>query len=85
VSAATARWAYDTGAKRDLRIDFLRGAAMVGMIVDHTGGDSSWLYVLTGGNRFFVSAAGRPSRLLQPEPSGIWRLGHNARISRPKT
>ena len=57
MSAATARLAYDTGAKRDLRIDFLRGAAMVGMIVDHTGGDSSWLYVLTGGNRFFMSAA----------------------------
>jgi len=43
--------------KRDLRIDLLRGAAIVAMIVDHVGGDGSWLYPLTGGNRFFVSAA----------------------------
>ena len=27
------------------------------MIVDHIGGESSWLYMLTGGNRLWVSAA----------------------------
>ena len=27
------------------------------MIADHIGGESSWLYPITGGNRFFVSAA----------------------------
>lgn len=48
--------AYMAG-KRDLRIDLLRGAAIVAMVVDHVGGDESWLYSLTGGNRFYVSAA----------------------------
>jgi len=43
--------------KRDLRIDLLRGFCVFVMIVDHVGGEASWLYVLTGGNRFFVSAA----------------------------
>ncbi len=42
---------------RDLRIDFLRGAAVFAMVVDHVGGDSSWLYAVTGGNRFYVGAA----------------------------
>jgi hypothetical protein len=42
---------------RDLRIDFLRGAVIFAMVVDHVGGDSSWLYAITGGNRFYVSAA----------------------------
>src|SRR5712691_4029576 len=27
------------------------------MIVDHVGGEQSWLYVVTGGNRWIVSAA----------------------------
>ncbi len=27
------------------------------MIIDHVGGEASWLYVLTGGNNFIVSAA----------------------------
>jgi len=27
------------------------------MVVDHIGGNESWLYPVTGGNRFFVSAA----------------------------
>ncbi|HEX6512220.1 MAG TPA: OpgC domain-containing protein [Chloroflexota bacterium] len=48
--------AYFAG-KRDLRIDLLRGAAIAAMVVDHVGGEQSWLYGLTGGNRFFVSAA----------------------------
>jgi enterochelin esterase-like enzyme len=41
---------------RDLRIDFLRGLCVIGMIVDHVGG-ASWLYAITGGNRFYTSAA----------------------------
>src|SRR5215471_11048948 len=41
---------------RDLRIDFLRGLFVVAMVIDHVAGPS-WLYALTGGNRFYVSAA----------------------------
>jgi hypothetical protein len=64
LSAAAARlrgWGYDSVERsvgsRDLRIDLLRGFCVFVMIVDHVGGQSSWLYVLTGGNRFVVSAA----------------------------
>lgn len=49
--------APESAGKRDLRIDLLRGFCVFVMTVDHVGGESSWLYVLTGGNRFFVSAA----------------------------
>src|SRR5438132_5535044 len=53
-------WSYyrtaDAAGKRDLRVDFLRGFCVFAMVVDHIGGDS-WLYALTGGNRFYVSAA----------------------------
>lgn len=49
-------WRY-AGGKRDLRIDFLRGFAVLAMVADHLGGDPSWLYNLTGGNRFLFSAA----------------------------
>ncbi len=45
------------GGRRDVRLDLLRGFAAFGMIVDHIGGHHSWLYTVTGGNRFFVSAA----------------------------
>src|SRR4051794_38619942 len=48
--------AYRPGPGRDLRLDFLRGLAIVVMIVDHIAGPS-WLFVFTGGNRFFTSAA----------------------------
>jgi enterochelin esterase-like enzyme len=41
---------------RDLRIDFLRGLFVIAMIVDHVAG-ASWLYLATGGNRFYTSAA----------------------------
>src|SRR5215212_8343387 len=41
---------------RDPRLDALRGFCVFAMIVDHVGG-SSWLYVLTGGNRGPVTAA----------------------------
>ena len=49
-------WRYASTDKRDLRLDFLRGFAVFAMVADHIGG-SSWLYLITGGNRFFVSAA----------------------------
>ncbi len=49
--------APEAAGKRDLRIDLLRGFCVFVMVVDHVGGESSWLYVFTGGNRFFVSAA----------------------------
>jgi hypothetical protein len=53
---ATRGWRYN-GGKRDLRIDFLRGFAVLAMVADHLGGDPSWLYNITGGNRFLFSAA----------------------------
>ncbi|HEY6957651.1 MAG TPA: OpgC domain-containing protein [Candidatus Limnocylindria bacterium] len=49
--------APEAAGKRDLRIDLLRGFCVFVMTIDHVGGESSWLYVVTGGNRFFVSAA----------------------------
>jgi hypothetical protein len=55
------RWSYsstpEAGTKRDLRLDLLRGFCVVVMVADHIGGESSWLYVITSGNRFFTSAA----------------------------
>jgi enterochelin esterase-like enzyme len=50
------RLAYVAVGRRDLRLDFLRGFCALAMIVDHIGG-ASWLYALTGGNRFYTSAA----------------------------
>ena len=41
---------------RDLRIDLLRGFCVFAMVVDHIGGPS-FLHALTGGNRFYTSAA----------------------------
>src|SRR5438309_3969995 len=46
----------DLANRRDLRVDLLRGFCIFAMVVDHFGGDS-WLYAVTGGNRFYVSAA----------------------------
>ena len=46
----------DFAHRRDLRVDLLRGFCIFAMVVDHFGGDS-WLYAITGGNRFYVSAA----------------------------
>ena len=48
--------AYLTAGGRDLRIDFLRGYLVFAMVVDHVRGPS-WLYAVTGGNRFYTSAA----------------------------
>src|SRR5262245_35212005 len=52
----TRSWHYE-GGKRDLRLDLLRGFAVIAMIADHIGGERSWLYTITGGDAFFVSAA----------------------------
>jgi hypothetical protein len=58
--SALRSWSYyaspESGSRRDLRVDFLRGFCVFAMVVDHFGGQS-WLYALTGGNRFYVSAA----------------------------
>ena len=40
-----------------MRLDAIRGLAVLVMIVDHLGGQQSWLYLLTGHDRFFISAA----------------------------
>src|SRR5204862_5881584 len=45
-----------TAAGRDERLDLLRGVAVIAMVVDHVGG-ASFLYALSGGNRFYTSAA----------------------------
>src|SRR2546425_4049307 len=54
-------WRYEATEEghepRDLRVDLLRGFCVFVMIVDHVGGETSWLYAFTGGNRFVVSAA----------------------------
>lgn len=47
---------YEAEAGRDLRFDFLRGFCVFAMVVDHLAGPSG-LYLLTGGNRFYTSAA----------------------------
>jgi hypothetical protein len=52
----TQAWGY-SGGRRDLRLDLLRGFAVIAMVADHIGGQRSWLYAITGGDAFFVSAA----------------------------
>ncbi len=49
-------WHYPLAEKRDLRLDLLRGFAVLVMVVDHLGG-ASWLYLITGNNSFFTSGA----------------------------
>ncbi len=60
LTVAARGWQYAASAEasgsRDLRLDLLRGFCVFAMLVDHLGGDS-WLYAVTGGNRFYVSAA----------------------------
>jgi len=55
------RWSYgasaDASTRRDMRLDLLRGFCVLVMVADHIGGERSWVYVVTGGNRFFTSAA----------------------------
>jgi hypothetical protein len=50
------RPAYIAPNGRDLRLDLLRGFLVAAMVINHLPGDSP-LYLLTGGNRFFTSAA----------------------------
>ena len=49
-------WRYVEAGGRDLRLDFLRGYALVAMFINHLRGDS-WLYVLSGHEQFYTSAA----------------------------
>ena len=55
------RWSYgasaDASTRRDMRLELLRGFCVVVMVADHMGGERSWVYVVTGGNRIFTSAA----------------------------
>ncbi|MDQ3700793.1 MAG: OpgC domain-containing protein, partial [Chloroflexota bacterium] len=53
---ASRGWRYASRDKRDLRLDYLRGYCAFAMVVDHLGG-ASYIYPVTGGNQFFVSAA----------------------------
>lgn len=59
--AVSQGWSYERQpeslGRRDLRLDLLRGFCVFVMIADHIGGERSWLYLVTGGNRFFISAA----------------------------
>jgi hypothetical protein len=55
-ATSPASWRY-TGGARDERLDLLRGFAVFAMVVDHIGGNASWLYSITGGDHFVVSAA----------------------------
>lgn len=47
---------YITAGGRDLRLDLIRGFMVFAMVANHLAGDSP-LSLLTGGNRFFTSAA----------------------------
>lgn len=47
---------YLTAGGRDLRLDLIRGFMVFAMILDHVGGESP-LWLLSGGDRFFTSAA----------------------------
>ena len=49
-------WGYRPQSSRDLRLDLLRGAMVVAMVVDHVGGNSLFT-VFTGRNEYIVSAA----------------------------
>src|SRR5438874_6056749 len=56
LAARVRSWRYAESGRRDQRFDLLRGYCVFAMTVDHLDAPT-WLYVLTGGNRFFVSAA----------------------------
>src|SRR5687768_14981631 len=49
-------WRYTGDGARDLRIDFVRGCAVVVMLIDHLG-RPSLLHAVTGGDRVLTSAA----------------------------
>lgn len=50
-------WRYADTSKRDLRLDFLRGFAILVLIVDHIIVADSWLYKISGNAEFIISAA----------------------------
>jgi hypothetical protein len=49
-------WKYAARRGRDLRVDLLRGLCITIILIDHVGGWSP-LFYLTGGAKFFVTAA----------------------------
>lgn len=52
------RWRYPiSSARRDLRLDLLRGYCIVVMTIDHVGLFPAWTIGLTGNARLWVSAA----------------------------
>jgi len=53
---AISSWRYVPLGGRDPRLDLLRGYLIFAMVADHMGGES-WLYTVTGGGQFVVSAA----------------------------
>ncbi len=57
LAAARRPWAYREGPGRDLRLDLLRGYALLAMIVNHTVVGNSWFYAISGIERFYTSAA----------------------------
>src|SRR6188768_1553916 len=57
MSARALRWGYAAGGRRDLRLDFLRGYALLAMIVNHIVVADSWLYRLSSREQFYTSAA----------------------------
>lgn len=50
-------WRYTETSKRDLRLDFLRGFAILVLIVDHVVVADSWFYRISGNAEFIISAA----------------------------
>ena len=56
LASALSSWAYSGESGRDLRIDLLRGLAVLAMVIDHIAGPSK-LYLISGGNQFYTSAA----------------------------
>jgi len=56
-AAARWPWAYSGDGRRDLRLDLLRGYALLAMIVNHTVVGNSWFYAISGNEVFYTSAA----------------------------
>lgn len=56
ISRVFTSWQYAVPGKRDLRLDLLRGFCLMVMLIDHLGGNS-WMYAITGGGEFYISAA----------------------------
>lgn len=50
-------WRYAETSKRDLRLDFLRGFAILVLIIDHVLVTDSWFHGISGNAEFIISAA----------------------------